>query len=81
MGTPQEEFLENLYKIYGKDLDGGWLEVSTCFAETCFNEIKALGDKAKVTDIYKYIAAMHHVTVNRMEEQFKKRMAEISKLK
>ena len=80
MATPEEEFLENLYKIYGKDLDGGWLEVSTSFAKTCFNEIKALGDKAKVADIYKYIAAMHHVTVKRIEEQLKKHLAEISKL-
>ena len=80
MKTPQEELLETLYKKYEKDLDGGWLEVSTKFAEICFNEIKALGDKAKVADIHKYIAAMHHVTVDRMEAQFKKYMEEISKL-
>lgn len=80
MKTPQEELLESLYKKYEKDLDGGWLEVSTRFAEACFNEIKALGDKAKVADIHKYIAAMHHITVNRMEEQFKKHMTMVSKL-
>jgi hypothetical protein len=79
-GTPQEELLKQLYKEHKGDLDGGWLEVSTKFAEVCFNEIKALGDKAKVADIHKYIAAMHHVTVNRMEEQFKKHMAMVSKL-
>lgn len=80
MKTPQEELLESLYKKYEKDLDGGWLEVSSKFAEVCFNEIKALGDKAKVADIHKYIAAMHHVTVNRLEKIFIKRMDDVIKL-
>lgn len=80
MKTPQEELLESLYKKYEKDLDGGWLEVSTRFAEICFNEIKALGDKAKVADIHKYIAAMHDVTINRLEKNFIKRMDDVIKL-
>lgn len=80
MKTPQEELLESLYKKYEKDLDGGWLEVSSKFAEVCFNEIKALGDKAKVADIHKYIAAMHDVTINRLEKIFIKRMDDVIKL-
>lgn len=80
MKTPQEELLESLYKKYEKDLDGGWLEVSSKFAEVCFNEIKAPGDKAKVADIHKYIAAMHDVTINRLEKIFIKRMDDVIKL-
>lgn len=80
MGTPQEEQLKELYEKYKKDLDGGGFRVMVKFSEQCFNEFKALGDKAKVADIHKYIAAMYHVTVDRMEAQFKKYMEEISKL-
>lgn len=48
-------------------------------ARTCFKEIM-LNDKAKVRDVHKYLVAVHHVTVERMEEAFKKHLEEIRKL-
>lgn len=49
------------------------------FAEDCFKEI-TLNDKAKDRDVHKYLVAVHHVTVKRMEEAFKKHLEEIRKL-
>lgn len=49
------------------------------FAEDCFKEIM-LNGKAKVRDVHKYLEAVHHVTVKRMEEAFKKHLEEIRKL-
>lgn len=51
----------------------------TAFAEDCFKELM-LNDKAKVCDVHKYLVAVHHVTVKRMEEAFKKHLEEIRKL-
>ena len=39
-----------------------------------------LNGKAKVRDVHKYLVAVHHVTVKRMEEAFKKHLEEIRKL-
>ena len=79
MATPEEEKLLRYYEKNKNDLDGGFLNTMTAFAEDCFKEIM-LNDKAKVRDVHKYLVAVHHVTVKRMEEAFKKHLEEIRKL-
>lgn len=77
--TPEEEKLLRYYEENKNDLDGGYFNTMTAFAEDCFKEIM-LNDKAKVRDVHKYLVAVHHVTVKRMEEAFKKHLEEIEKL-
>lgn len=79
MASAQEEKLLRYYEENKNDLDGGFLNTMTAFAEDCFKEIM-LNDKAKVCDVHKYLVAVHHVTVKRMEEAFKKHLEEIEKL-
>lgn len=77
--TPEEEKLLRYYEENKNDLDGGFHNTMVAFAEDCFKEIM-LNDKAKVRDVHKYLVAVHHVTVKRMEEAFKKHLKEIEKL-
>lgn len=77
--TPEEEKLLRYYEKNKNDLDGGFHNTMVAFAEDCFKEIM-LNDKAKVRDVHKYLVAVHHVTVERMEEAFKKHLKEIEKL-
>lgn len=49
-------------------------------AEDCFNEMKKLGDNAKVRDIHKYLFAVHQVTTERLESGFRKHLDSISRL-
>ena len=77
--TPEEEKLLRYYEKNKNDLDGGFHNTMVAFAEDCFKEIM-LNDKAKVRDVHKYLVAVHHVTVERMEEAFKKHLEEIRKL-
>lgn len=79
MATPEEEKLLSYYEKNKNDLDGGFHNSMIAFAEDCFKEIM-LNDKAKVRDVHKYLVAVHHVTVKRMEEAFKKHLEEIEKL-
>lgn len=77
--TPEEEKLLRYYEENKNDLDGGFHNTMVAFAEDCFKEIM-LNDKAKVRDVHKYLVAVHHVTVERMEKAFKKHLEEIEKL-
>ena len=52
--TPEEEKLLRYYEENKNDLDGGFLNTMTAFAEDCFKEIM-LNDKAKVRDVHKYL--------------------------
>lgn len=79
--TPEEEKLLKYYEEYKNDLDGGYLNTMARFAEDCFLELTSLGNKAKVRDVFKYLAAVHHVTVNRKEDQFRKHLDAVRKLK
>jgi hypothetical protein len=78
--TPEEEKLVKYCEAYKTDFDGGFHRSMVSLAEDCFNEMKKLGDKAKVRDIHKYLAAVHLVTVERMEEGFRKHLAELERL-
>lgn len=77
--TPEEEKLLRYYEENKNDLDGGFLNTMNAFAKDCFKEIM-LNDKAKVCNVFKYLVAVHHVTVKRMEEAFMKHLKEIEKL-
>lgn len=78
--TPEEEKLLKYCESYKADFDGGFHRSMVSLAEDCFNEMKNLGDKAKVRDIHKYLAAVHLVTVERMEAGFRKHLAELERL-
>jgi hypothetical protein len=78
--TPEEEKLVKYCEAYKTDFDGGFHRSMVSLAEDCFNEMKKLGDKAKVRDIHKYLAAVHLVTVERMEAGFRKHLAELERL-
>ena len=78
--TPEEEKLLKYCEDNKADLDGGFHRSMVRLAQDCFDEIKKLGDKAKVRDIHKYLAAVHLVTVERMEAGFRKHLAELERL-
>lgn len=80
MNSPEEEKLLKYYEANKTDFDGGFHRSMVSLAEDCFNEIKKLGDTAKVRDIHKYLVAVHHVTVERMEAGFRKHLAELERL-
>lgn len=77
--TPEQKLLK-YYKENKNDIDGGGANAMVQFAKDCFDELKALGDKAKVRDVHKYLVAVHDVTVNRMEKQTRQLINEIEKL-
>ncbi len=79
--TPEEEKLLKYYEVNKTDVDGGFHRSMVSLAEDCFNEMKKLGDKAKVRDIHKYLVAVHHVTVERMEAGFRKHLDELERLR
>ena len=78
--TPEEEKLLKYFEANKTDPDGGFHLSMVRLAEDCFNEMKKLGDKAKVSDIHKYLVAVHLVTVERMEAGFRKHLAELERL-
>lgn len=77
--SPEEEKLLRYYENNKNDLDGGFHNSMVAFAKDCFKEI-TLNDKAKVCDVHKYLMAVHDVTVQQMEESFKKHLEAIRKL-
>ena len=79
--TPEEKKLLKYYEANKNDLDGGFHNSMVSLAIDCFNEMKKLGDKAKVRDIHKYLVAVHHVTAERLEEGFRKHLAELERLR
>ena len=81
MNTPEEEKLLKYYEANKNDFDGGFHNSMVRLAIDCFNEMKKLGDKAKVRDIHKYLVAVHHVTAERMEAGFRKHLDELERLR
>lgn len=80
MTSPEEEKLLKYYAENQNDFDGGFHRSMVSLAQDCFNEMKKLGDQAKVRDIHKYLVAVHYVTAERMEAGFRKHLDELKRL-
>lgn len=80
MISPEAEKLLKYYADNQNDFDGGFHRSMVTLAEDCFNEMKKLGENAKVRDIHKYLVAVHYVTADRMEAGFRKHLDSIRRL-
>lgn len=81
MTSPEKEKLLKYYEANKTDFDGGFHRSMVSLAEDCFNEMKKLGDKAKVRDIHKYLVAVYQVTTDQMEAGFSKYLDELERLR
>lgn len=77
----EQERLEELFKKYKDDLDGGFLNALVEYSREAFNKLKELGDKAKVCDLHNYIVSAYKVGKERQIKNEIRLRDEIKKLK
>ena len=57
--APKQERLHELFMQHQNELDGGFFEALTTFAEECFIELKSHGDKATPGLLHSFIVAAY----------------------